>query len=89
MASIVREVVVEGGAAGCWDAVRDFASLHERLAPGFITDVQMVSPREREITFFSGAVAREYLVGIDDDRADDWPTPSSRARWEARITTPL
>ncbi|MHB1536059.1 MAG: SRPBCC family protein [Acidimicrobiales bacterium] len=68
MASIVREVVVEAGAAECWDAVRDFAALHQRLAPGFITDVQMVSPREREITFFSGAVAREYLVGIDDDR---------------------
>jgi len=68
MASIVRDVVVEAGAAECWDAVRDFAALHERLAPGFITDVQMVSPREREITFFSGAVAKEYLVGIDDDR---------------------
>lgn len=68
MASIVREVAVEAGAAECWDAVRDFAALHERLAPGFITDVQMLSPREREITFFSGAVAKEYLVGIDDDR---------------------
>ena len=44
------------------------SALHQRLAPGFISDVQMVSPREREITFFSGAVAREYLVGIDDDR---------------------
>jgi hypothetical protein len=68
MASIVREVVLEAGAGECWDAVRDFAALQERLAPGFITGVQMVSPREREITFFSGAVAREYLVGIDDDR---------------------
>ncbi len=68
MASIVREVGVEAGAAPCWDAVRDFSALHQRLAPGFITDVQMVSPREREITFFSGAVAREYLVGVDDDR---------------------
>ena len=68
MASIVREVAVEAGAAECWDAVRDFAALHERLAPGFITDVQMLSPREREITFFSGAVAKEYLLGIDDDR---------------------
>lgn len=68
MASIVREVGVEAGAAPCWDAVRDFPALRQRLAPGFITDVQMVSPREREITFFSGAVAREYLVGIDDDR---------------------
>ena len=68
MASIVKEVGVDAGAAPCWDAVRDFAALHQRLAPGFITDVQMVSPREREITFFSGAVAREYLVGIDDDR---------------------
>ena len=68
MASIVKEVGVDAGAAPCWDAVRDFAALHQRLAPGFITDVQMVSSREREITFFSGAVAREYLVGIDDDR---------------------
>lgn len=68
MASIVREVVVEAGAAECWDAARDFAALHQRLAPGFITDVQMLSPREREITFFSGAVAKEYLLGIDDDR---------------------
>jgi hypothetical protein len=68
MASIVREVVVDAGAAECWAAVRDFAALHQRLAPGFITGVQMVSPREREITFFSGAVAREYLVGIDDER---------------------
>ncbi|MHB1444852.1 MAG: SRPBCC family protein [Acidimicrobiales bacterium] len=68
MASIVREVGVEAGSAECWDAVRDFAALHQRLAPGFITGVQMVSPREREITFFSGAVAKEYLVGIDDNR---------------------
>lgn len=68
MASIVREVTVDAGAAACWDAVRDFAALHQRLAPGFVTDVRMVSPREREITFFSGAVAREDLVGIDDDR---------------------
>lgn len=68
MASIVREVVVEAGAAECWDAVRDFAALRERLAPGFITGLHMVSPREREITFSSGAVAREYLVGIAADR---------------------
>jgi hypothetical protein len=68
MASIVREINVSAEAGGCWDAVRDFGALHQRLAPGFIVDVKMTGAREREVTFFGGAVAREYLVGIDDER---------------------
>jgi Polyketide cyclase / dehydrase and lipid transport len=67
MASIIREITVNREAAHCWDAVRDFGALHERLAPGFIVDVKMKGTREREVTFFGGAVAREYLVGIDDE----------------------
>jgi hypothetical protein len=42
MASIVREVVIAAPAAPCWDAIRDFGALHERLAPGFVTGVAMV-----------------------------------------------
>jgi hypothetical protein len=66
MATVVREIGIDVAAGTCWDAVRDFGALRERLAPGFVTDVQMVGTRERQVTFFTGSVAREYLVGSDD-----------------------
>lgn len=66
MATIIRETKIAAPAAQCWDALRDFGALHERLAKGFVTSATMVSPVEREITFFTGAVAREMLVGIDE-----------------------
>lgn len=68
MASIRKEIAVDAPAPTCWEAVRDFAAVAERLVPGFVTHVEMVSPREREVTFATGAVVREYLVGIDDDQ---------------------
>ena len=66
MASIVREAVIEAPAARCWDAVRDFGALPERLARGFVTGLTMTGERERTITFFTGAVATERLIGIDE-----------------------
>jgi hypothetical protein len=66
MASIVREAVIEAPAARCWDAIRDFSALPERLARGFVTGLTMTGERERTITFFTGAVATELLIGIDE-----------------------
>jgi hypothetical protein len=66
MATIVRDALIDAPPAQCWDAVRDFSGLHERLARGFVTAVTMVGERERQVTFFTGAVATEMLVGIDD-----------------------
>lgn len=66
MASIVREVVIDAPPPQCWDAVRAFSALHERLARGFVTGVTMVGERERQVTFFTGAVATEMLIGIDE-----------------------
>lgn len=66
MASIVREVVIGTPAARCWDAVRAFDALHERLARGFVTGLTMTGDRERTITFFTGAVATERLIGVDE-----------------------
>jgi polyketide cyclase/dehydrase/lipid transport protein len=66
VASIVREIVITAPAEHCWDAVRAFDALHVRLAPGFVTALTMTGDRERRITFASGAVATETLVGIDD-----------------------
>ena len=67
MASIVREVVVDAPAAACWDALRDSGAVHERLAKGFVTDAKLVGDGEREVTFFTGAVAREKQIGVDDE----------------------
>ena len=66
MASIVREAVIEAPAARCWDAIRDFGALPERLARGFVTGLTMTGERQRTITFFTGAVATELLIGIDE-----------------------
>jgi hypothetical protein len=66
MASIIREAVIEAPAERCWDAVRDFGALHERLARGFVTGLTMTGDRERTITFFTGAVATERLIGLDE-----------------------
>lgn len=68
MASIIRAAIIEAPAAKVWDALRDFGALHERLAPGFVTDSEMVSERDRRVTFFTGAVAVERLVGVDEER---------------------
>lgn len=66
MASIIREAAIAAPAATCWDALRAFDALHERLAPGFVTALTMTGDRERRITFFTGAVATEFLIGIDE-----------------------
>ncbi len=67
MATVIRETTVDATAARCWDALRDFGALHERLVTGFVTDAVMTGPGERQVTFFTGAVARERLVGIDEE----------------------
>jgi hypothetical protein len=67
MASIIREAAIETDAAAAWAALRDFGALHERLASGFVTDTRLEGADTRVVTFFTGAVARELLVGIDDD----------------------
>ena len=66
MASIVRDIVIDAPAEYCWDAVRAFDAVDKRLAPGFVTGLTMTSHRDRQVTFFTGAVATETLVGIDD-----------------------
>ncbi len=66
MASVIREVAINAKAEDCWDALRDFGAVHERVAPGFVTGLRMLSPALRQVTFFNGAVATEQLVGVDD-----------------------
>ena len=48
-----------------WDALRDFNAVHQRLAPGFLTECRIEGDK-RTLTFSNGMVATEQLVGIDE-----------------------
>ena len=65
MASIHREVLIDTKPDAAWDALRDIGALHRRLAPGFVTDVQL-EDGARVVTFGNGLVAREIIVDLDD-----------------------
>jgi hypothetical protein len=67
MASIRKEMGVGADPAAVWDAVRDFANVHRRVAAGFVTATRLEGD-ERIVTFVSGTEARERLVDVDDDR---------------------
>lgn len=65
MAYIHTEIVIEAAPEVIWNAARDVGALHTRLVPGFVTDTRMEGDA-RIVTFGSGTVARERIVGIDD-----------------------
>ena len=67
MATIIKEVEIERTADEVWDAVQDFMAVHDRLAPGFVTDSRPEDNDIRVVTFANGAVAREALVGVDKE----------------------
>ena len=48
-----------------WVALRDWGALHQRLAPGFVTDTRL-DGSDRIVSFFNGSVLRERLVDVDD-----------------------
>ena len=66
MATIRKEISIHTSVEIVWAAVRDFNAVH-RLAPGFIADCKPDGDA-RVITFGNGMVARELLVGIDDEQ---------------------
>jgi hypothetical protein len=65
MATLRRQIALDSGAARVWSALRDFGAVHTRVAPGFLTKLEM-NQGDRIVTFFNGMVARERLVTIDD-----------------------
>jgi carbon monoxide dehydrogenase subunit G len=78
MASIRREIHVEAPPDKVWDAVRDVGAIHQRLAPGSVTDVRL-EPGARVVTFGNGLVVRERIVDLDDEaRRLVWSVVGSR-----------
>jgi carbon monoxide dehydrogenase subunit G len=65
MASIHKEILIEARPENVWAAVRDVGAIHQRLAPGFVTDTRLEGDI-RVVTFANGMTARELIVDIDD-----------------------
>ena len=66
MATLRREIALNANAATVWSAIKDFGAVHTRVAPGFLTKLEM-DKGDRIVTFFNGMVARERLVSVDED----------------------
>ncbi|WP_063003802.1 SRPBCC family protein [Nocardia salmonicida] len=64
MASVHKEFLVDAAPDGVWDVLRDFGAVHERLAPGFVTDTRLDADT-RTVTFADGTVVAERLVDLD------------------------
>src|SRR6185503_6919746 len=67
MASIHKEIVIEARPEHVWSAVRDVGALHTRLVPGFVVDTRL-EDGARVVTFGNGAVARERIIDLDEQR---------------------
>jgi hypothetical protein len=67
MASIHKDIPIDAHPDDVWAAVRDFGAVHQRLAPGFVTDGHLDGD-VRVLTFHNGTVAGELLVDCDDAR---------------------
>jgi hypothetical protein len=61
------DILIGADPATAWAALSDFANVHERVAAGFVT-ASVLDDGDRIITFENGAVARERLVDLDDER---------------------
>ncbi len=67
MASIHKEILVAIAPEQVWEAVRDVGAVHRRLTPGLVAETQLEGD-VRTLTFPNGAVVRELIVAVDDER---------------------
>ena len=75
MPTIRTETAIEADADAVWDAVRDVGAVHRRLAPGFVTDVQL-EEGARIVTFGIQSRVPQPSFRAVDIRLDDLGRPS-------------
>ena len=79
MATVYKELTVHDTVENVWAAIRDVGAVHTRLAQEFVTDTRLDGD-SRLVTFANGAVLRERIITIDDERRRlaysvvDWET---------------
>ena len=64
MATVRRTLELTAAPDVVWASLTDFGNVHRLVAPGFVRDCRSEGD-DRIVTFASGAVARERLVGVD------------------------
>jgi hypothetical protein len=67
VATIRQDISVRCSPAAVWDAVRDLEAVHQRLVPGHAVAATVVGDT-RILTMPNGAVVRELILGLDDER---------------------
>jgi carbon monoxide dehydrogenase subunit G len=67
MATLHKDILIAASPEQIWDAVRDVGALHTRLVPGFVRDTRLEG-QTRVVTFANGAVVREPILSVDDQR---------------------
>jgi hypothetical protein len=65
-ATIRKAIYIEVSPEIVWDAVADFANVHKRLVPGFVTSLKMEG-NARIVTFANGVTVKEVLVTNDQE----------------------
>ena len=69
MSSVRETIVIDRNIAHVWAAVRAYEALHVKLAPGLVTNTELVpgsNPPVRRVTFADGLVLDEMIVTVDD-----------------------
>jgi hypothetical protein len=65
MATLRRDISLDAPADQVWSAVSDFGQVHVRVAPGFLTALEM-DPKsnggDRIVTFFNGILLPDELA---------------------------
>jgi hypothetical protein len=64
MATVRKELRLTSRPDQVWAALADFGAVHQRVAPGFVTECQL-DGNARLVTFANGSKARELLVTSD------------------------
>jgi carbon monoxide dehydrogenase subunit G len=67
MATIRREIPISAAPEKVWDVIQDIGAVHTRLAPGFVVDTKFEDGPARIVTFANGVVARELIVGVEQE----------------------
>jgi carbon monoxide dehydrogenase subunit G len=70
MATISCQTLIKADPDQVWDAVRDYGAIQTRLAPGVVSDTQIIpdtDPPVRKVTFVSGQILHERIIAVDDD----------------------
>ena len=70
MATIRKEIALDARPDDVWAALRDFHAVHERLAPGFVTESRPDGDA-RIVTFANGAVASGGLGALFPAEVED------------------